>query len=124
MKKLFVVGLIVVLMMVFSGVAETLESIVMYPGSYVVGKDLDAGSYLVKFDENAELEEGSKEPWADVQMFVDMDDFLRVKEDVSKFHPTKLTVKWGTTSHLSLEEGTVLNLYFYSGDSLLFLKEK
>ena len=124
MKKLFVVGLIVVLMMVFSGVAETLESIVMYPGSYVVGKDLDSGSYLVKFDENSELEEGSKEPWADVQMFVDMDDFLRVKEDVSKFHPTKLTVKWGTTSHLSLEEGTVLNLYFYSGDSLLFLKEK
>lgn len=124
MKRLFVVGLIVALMMVFSGVAETLESIVMYSGSYVVGKDLDAGSYLVKFDENAELEEGSKEPWADVQMFVDMDDFLRVKEDVSKFHPTKLTVKWGTTSHLSLEEGTVLNLYFYSGDSLLFLKEK
>lgn len=124
MKRLFVVGLIVALTMVFSGVAETLESIVMYPGSYVVGKDLDAGSYLVKFDENAELEEGSKEPWADVQMFVDMDDFLRVKEDVSKFHPTKLTVKWGTTSHLSLEEGTVLNLYFYSGDSLLFLKEK
>ena len=124
MKKLFVVGLIVALMMVFSGVAESLETIVMYPGSYVVGKDLDAGSYLVKFDENAELEEGSKEPWADVQMFVDMDDFLRVKEDVSKFHPTKLTVKWGTTSHLSLEEGTVLNLYFYSGDSLLFFKEK
>lgn len=124
MKKLFVVGLIVALMMVFSGVAESLETIVMYPGSYVVGKDLDAGSYLVKFDENAELEEGSKEPWADVQMFVDMDDFLRVKEDVSKFHPTKLTVKWGTTSHLSLEEGTVLNLYFYSGDSLLFIKEK
>ena len=124
MKKLFVVGLIVALMMVFSGVAESLETIVMYPGSYVVGKDLDPGSYIVKFDENAELEEGSKEPWADVQMFVDMDDFLRVKEDVSKFHPTKLTVKWGTTSHLSLEEGTVLNLYFYSGDSLLFFKEK
>ena len=100
MKKLFVVGLIVALMMVFSGVAESLETIVMYPGSYVVGKDLDAGSYLVKFNENAELEEGSKEPWADVQMFIDMDDFLRVKEDVSKFHPTKLTVKWGTTSHL------------------------
>lgn len=124
MKKLFVVGLIVALMMVFSGVAESLETIVMYPGSYVVGKDLDPGSYIVKFDENAELEEGSKEPWADVQMFVDMDDFLRVKEDATKFHPTKLTVKWGITSHLSLEEGTVLNLYFYSGDSLLFLKEK
>lgn len=124
MKKLFIVVLMLTLVATFVCSAESLESIVMYPGSYVVGKDLDAGSYLVKFDENAELEEGSKEPWADVQMFVDMDDFLRVKEDVSKFHPTKLTVKWGTTSHLSLEEGTVLNLYFYSGDSLLFLKEK
>ena len=121
MKKLFamVVTIIVILGLV-SCLAED-DSIVVYSGNYIVGKDIAPGSYNVELND---LDEGAsdKRNYSGMTLFKDMDDYLMVIDDIQKYHPRNEYVEPNKITHVSLIDGMVMDVSLDKCGSMIFTK--